>query len=119
VPGKSRRAAATAYGRRPKSTSDDDDDGLVAVTGHRHGHRSRSLAGFFGRVEIEVPRARLDGQDGKTTEWNSKVLRAYQRRTVAADALMASTYLAGTNTRVGVRRMVVDFRINAMSRRRR
>src|SRR5438034_9136431 len=29
----------------------------------------------FGRVEIEVPRARLDGQDGKTTEWNSKVLR--------------------------------------------
>ena len=28
------------YGRRPKSTSD-DDDGLVAVTGHRHGHRSR------------------------------------------------------------------------------
>jgi putative transposase len=47
------------------------------------------------------------------------VLRAYQRRTVAADALMASTYLAGTNTRAGVRRMVVDFRINAMSRRRR
>ena len=32
------------YGRRPKSTSD-DDDGLVAVTGHRHGHRSRSLTG--------------------------------------------------------------------------
>jgi putative transposase len=86
------------YGRRPKSTSD-DDDGLVAVTGHRHGHRSRSLTGTFGRVEIEVPRARLHGQDGKTTEWNSKVLRAYQRRTLAADALIASTYLAGTNTR--------------------
>jgi putative transposase len=30
-------------------------------------------------------------------------LRAYQRRTLAADALIASTYLAGTNTR-GVRR---------------
>jgi putative transposase len=66
------------YGRRPKSTSD-DDDGLVAVTGHRHGRRSRSLTGTFGRVEIEVPRGRLHGQDGKTTEWNSKVLRAYQR----------------------------------------
>jgi hypothetical protein len=26
-------------------------------------------------------------------------LRAYQRRTLAADALIASTYLAGTNTR--------------------
>ena len=86
------------YGRRPTSTSD-DDDGLVAVTGHRHGHRSRSLTGTFGRVEIEVPRARLHGQDGKTTEWSSKVLRAYQRRTLAADALIASTYLAGTNTR--------------------
>jgi hypothetical protein len=27
------------------------------------------------------------------------MLRAYQRRTLAADALIASTYLAGTNTR--------------------
>ena len=26
-------------------------------------------------------------------------MRAYQRRTLAADALIASTYLAGTNTR--------------------
>ena len=32
-------------------------------------------------------------------EWKSKALRAYQRRTLAADALIASTYLAGTNTR--------------------
>jgi putative transposase len=44
-------------------------------------------------------RARLNGPDGKTTEWNSQVLRAYQRRTLAADALIASTYLADTNTR--------------------
>jgi Transposase, Mutator family len=35
----------------------------------------------------------------KTTEWKSKVLRTYQRRTLAADALIASAYLAGTNTR--------------------
>ena len=47
--------------------------------------------GTFGRTEIEVPRARLDGVDGKTTEWKSKTLRAYQRRTLAADALIAST----------------------------
>jgi len=46
-----------------------------------------------------VPRARLNTADGKTTEWKSKALRAYQRRTLAADALIASTYLAGTNTR--------------------
>jgi hypothetical protein len=53
------------------------------------------LTGTFGRIEIEVPRARLNGPGGKTTEWNSQVLRAYQRRTLAADALIASTYLAG------------------------
>jgi transposase-like protein len=34
-----------------------------------------------------------------TTEWKSRALRAYQRRTLAADALIASCYLAGTNTR--------------------
>ena len=46
-----------------------------------------------------MPRARLVGADGKTTEWKSKVLRTYQRRTLVADALIASAYLAGTNTR--------------------
>ncbi len=86
------------YGRRPKS-SDSNKDGLVAVIGHRHGHRTRSLTGTFGRTEIAVPRARLVGPDGGTSEWKSKVLRAYQRRTLAADALIASAYLAGTNTR--------------------
>ena len=71
----------------------------TAVTGHRHGSRTRSLTGTFGPVEIEVPRARLNSPDGKTTEWKSQALRAYQRRTLAADALIAGVYLAGTNTR--------------------
>jgi putative transposase len=75
------------------------DEGRAVVTGHRHGSRTRSLTGTFGPVEIAVPRARLDTPDGKTTEWKSQALRAYQRRTLAADALIASTYLAGTNTR--------------------
>src|SRR6266542_4612539 len=48
------------YGRRPTS-SDSNKDGLVAVIGHRHGHRTRSLTGTFGRTEIAVPRARLVG----------------------------------------------------------
>jgi transposase-like protein len=55
--------------------------------------------GTFGKTEIAVPRARLNTADGKTAEWKSQALRAYQRRTVAADALIASTYLSGTNTR--------------------
>jgi len=70
-----------------------------SVTGHRHGSRTRSLTGTFGPVEIAVPRARLNTDEGTTTEWKSRALRAYQRRTLAADALIASTYLAGTNTR--------------------
>ncbi|MGF6308513.1 transposase-like protein, partial [Bradyrhizobium sp. i1.8.4] len=65
------------------------------VTGHRHGSRTRSLTGTFGRIEIAVPRARLTTSEGKTTEWKSRALRAYQRRTLAADALIASSYLAG------------------------
>ena len=75
------------------------DEGGAAVSGHRHGSRTRSLTGTFGPIEISVPRARLKTAEGKTTEWKSQALRAYQRRTLAADVLIASTYLAGTNTR--------------------
>jgi len=71
----------------------------VGVTGHRHGSRTRSLTGTFGPIEIAVPRARLNAADGRTAEWKSQALRAYQRRTLAADALIAGCYLAGTNTR--------------------
>lgn len=71
----------------------------AGVTGHRHGSRTRSLTGTFGPIEIAVPRARLTTPEGRTTEWKSQALRAYQRRTLAADALIASSYLAGTNTR--------------------
>jgi putative transposase len=67
--------------------------------GYRHGRRSRTLIGTFDQTEIAVPRARLQAEDGRTTEWRSSVLRAYQRRTKAADALIASAYLSGTNTR--------------------
>jgi putative transposase len=86
------------YGRYAKEPTGDSEATRGAI-GHRHGHRSRSLMGTFGKVEIEVPRARLNTADGKTTEWKSQALRAYQRRTLAADALIAGTYLAGTNTR--------------------
>ncbi len=75
------------------------DEGRAGIAGHRHGSRTRSLTGTFGPIEIAVPRARLNAPQGKTTEWKSQALRAYQRRTLAADALIASTYLAGTNTR--------------------
>ncbi|MBM3625621.1 MAG: IS256 family transposase [Alphaproteobacteria bacterium] len=85
------------YGRRKPS----DAAGEPAVVGCRHGHRQRTLTGTFGKTRILVPRARLvcAGEEGKTREWKSGSLRAYQRRTKAADALIASAYLSGTNTR--------------------
>ena len=86
--------ARPRYGRRRN-----DEESEAGVVGHRHGRRTRRLTGTFGSTEIVVPRARLIGEDGTRSEWKSAALRAYQRRTLAADALIASTYLAGTNTR--------------------
>ena len=85
---------------------------MAGEAGHAEGRRfgsgcyrpsawqpGRTLTGTFGKTEIAVPRARLNSSDGKTTEWKSQALRNYQRRTRAADALIAGAYLAGTNTR--------------------
>ncbi|MGH7879431.1 MAG: IS256 family transposase [Candidatus Binataceae bacterium] len=87
--------ARPRYGRSQMA----GNEGRAGVAGHRHGSRTRSLTGTFGPIEIAVPRARLTTSEGKTAEWKSQALRAYQRRTLAADALIASSYLAGTNTR--------------------
>jgi putative transposase len=86
--------ARPRYGRRQAG-----DAGDAVASGVRNGHRERSLTGTFGKTRIAVPRARLTGEDGSTREWRSTALRAYQRRTQAADALIASAYLSGTNTR--------------------
>jgi transposase-like protein len=83
------------YGRSQTAGKEAKD----GVSGYRHGSRTRSLTGTFGPIEIAVPRARLTTSEGGTAEWKSQALRAYQRRTLAADALIASSYLAGTNTR--------------------
>lgn len=103
--------ARPRYGRHPAER----DDEAATVAGHRHGHRTRALTETFGAAEIAVPRARLDAGDGKTTEWKSKALRAYQRRAQAADALIASVYLSGTNTR-GVRRALAALFGGAISK---
>ena len=70
-----------------------------ASKGYRHGHRNRQLTGTFGTETISVPRGRIEGEDGTVTEWRSKALPRYQRLTKKAEALIASVYLAGTNTR--------------------
>ena len=70
-----------------------------ATRGHRHGHRERHLIGTFGPVTVSVPRARLVAADAKTLEWRNQTLPAYKRLTKRAEVLIASAYLAGTNTR--------------------
>jgi putative transposase len=108
--------ARRRYGRRTSCGHEGGVDGVASgAVGHRHGSRKRTLMGTFGKTEIAVPRARLATPEGRTTEWHSEVLRRYQRRTQAADALIASTYLAGTNTR-RVRRALATLFGGAVSR---
>jgi transposase-like protein len=70
-----------------------------AARGYRHGHRERQLIGTFGPVTVSVPRARLVAADAKISEWRNQTLPAYKRLTTRAEVLIASAYLAGTNTR--------------------
>ena len=70
-----------------------------AAAGYRNGTRSRRLLGSFGPVGVTVPRARLVAPDGTSREWRSAVLPRYARMTRQVEALVASAYLSGTNTR--------------------
>jgi len=75
------------------------DRGSGSAKGYRHGHRERQLTGTFGTETVRVPRARVEDETGKVTEWRSKALPRYQRLTKKAEALIAAVYLSGTNTR--------------------
>lgn len=48
---------------------------------------------------MRVPRARIEDETGKGTEWRSKALPRYQRLTKKAEALIAAVHRSGTNTR--------------------
>src|SRR3954471_22693065 len=64
--------ARPRYARRPASAAGDSAAG--EIVGHRHGRRTRTLTGTFGTTEVNVPRARIAADDGKTTEWRSQAL---------------------------------------------
>ncbi len=66
----------------------------TAPKGYRNGHRHRQLAGTFGALTVSLPRVRLLDGDGR-----SQTIQAYKRLTKRAEAIIANTYLAGTNTR--------------------
>ena len=67
--------------------------------GYRNGHQPRRVTTATGTAELSVPRARLEGEDGKTEEFRSEILPRYQRRTNEVDEAILGAYLAGTNTR--------------------
>jgi putative transposase len=68
-------------------------------TGYRHGARERQLTTSLGKTTIKLPRARLKGGDGAESEWHSRIIPRYQRRTERVDAALLGTYLSGINTR--------------------
>jgi transposase-like protein len=92
-------ALARKHDERPLRVETEAPVKAPEAAGHRHGHRDRRLTGTFGPVTVRVPRARLETSDGKTVEWKNATILAYQRRTKQADALIAGSHLAGTNTR--------------------
>jgi putative transposase len=68
-------------------------------TGYRHGARERQLSTSLGKTMIKLPRARLKGADGAESEWHSRIIRRYQRRTERVDGALLGAYLSGINTR--------------------
>jgi putative transposase len=70
-----------------------------ARMGYRHGARERQLTTSLGKTTITLPRARLKGGDGVESEWHSRIIPRYQRRTERVDAALLGTYLSGINTR--------------------
>jgi len=67
--------------------------------GYRHGRRERQWTTSLGSTTLQVPRARLEQAEGGTTEWRSRVLPRYQRRTARVDEAIWGVYLSGTNSR--------------------
>jgi len=86
------------------------------VQGYRNGRREREVMGTFGKVTIAAPRARLERVDETTIEWKSKTLPAYRRRTKEVEALIAGSYLSGTNTRRVGRALASIFRRGGVSK---
>jgi putative transposase len=71
----------------------------AARTGYRHGARERQLTTSLGKTTIMLPRARLKDTGGEESEWHSRMIPRYQRRTQRVDAALLGSYLSGINTR--------------------
>jgi putative transposase len=68
-------------------------------TGYRHGKRARTLTTSLGATTFAMPRARMEADNGRDYEWQSRIIQRYQRRTERVDEAILGVYLSGTNTR--------------------
>lgn len=66
--------------------------------GYRHGRKLRLITTGLGAAVIELPRARLI-EDGQEREWQSGLIKRYQRRAPSVDSALLGAYLAGANGR--------------------
>jgi len=67
--------------------------------GYRNGVEERIVTTEAGTRKLLIPRGRIIGEDGTTSEFRSEILPRYARRTRAIDEAMLGIYLAGANTR--------------------
>lgn len=67
--------------------------------GYLNGTRRRTLTTSLGPTTFDMPRARLKVEEGGTTEWSSRIMPRYQRRTQRIDEAILGVYLSGSNTR--------------------
>ncbi len=70
-----------------------------ARRGYRNGHQTRRITTAVGTQALEVPRGRIAEPDGSSSEFRSKALPRYARRTREVDEAILGAYLAGANTR--------------------
>ena len=89
------RPAAAAHGR---STGGETEPAVAPVRGYRNGSRTRTLTGTFGKTRHHGAACALAGCGWRHHGMEEQGVRAYQRRTKAADA-PSLRRTAGTNTR--------------------
>ena len=66
--------------------------------GYRNGHRERTLVTTFGKLDLEIPRGRVQ-KDGVAVEFRSSILPRGKKLTKNVEALVVATYLCGVSTR--------------------
>jgi hypothetical protein len=74
-------------------------DCMVTHGGYRNGSIERTITTPEGTRRVTVPRGRIAGTEGRTTEFHSQLLPRYARRTREIDDAILNRYLGGVNSR--------------------